>query len=76
MRSRLWTNKHAPHHKVPDNGSPISLLPFLSKVIGNVQWSPLVTMGNYCREHAPDQLVSAVPVYRVSDRSNAQPVSN
>ena len=33
-------------------------------------------MGNYRREHAPDQLVLPVPVYRVSDRSNALSVSS
>ena len=32
-------------------------------------------IGNYRREHAPDQLVLTVSVYRVSDRSVAQPVS-
>ena len=33
-------------------------------------------MGNYRTEHAPGQLVEAVPVHRVSDRSNALPVSS
>ena len=33
-------------------------------------------MGNYRREHAPDQLVLAVPVYRVLDRSSAVSVSS
>ena len=33
-------------------------------------------MGNYRREHAPDQLALAVPVYRVSDRSNALSISS
>ena len=28
-------------------------------------------MGNYCREHAPDQLALAVPVFWVLDRSSA-----
>ena len=31
-------------------------------------------MDNYRREHAPDQLLLAVLVYRISDRSNALPV--
>ena len=33
-------------------------------------------IGNYRWEHAPDQLVSAISVYRVSDRSLIQPVSS
>ena len=33
-------------------------------------------IGNYRSEHAPDQLVLAVSVYRVSDSSVAQPVSS
>ena len=32
-------------------------------------------IGNYRGEHAPDQLVLTVSVYRVLDRSVAQPVS-
>ena len=42
----------------------------------NIKWSPWVMMGNYRRVHAPDQLALAVPVYRVSDRSNALSVSS
>ena len=41
-----------------------------------VQWSLWVMIGDYCKEHAPDQLVLAVSVYRISDRSVAQPVSS
>ena len=58
---------------------PVVVITHYASIIQNdlffdtiVKWLPWV-VGNYRREHAPDQLVLGLPVYWVSDRSNALP---